>query len=370
MSLKNRITLTFISILVVAMGILSLASIKKVNTVFSAKRFSSIPQGSTTFSSSEKSKITAPLNTILSSSKTLFNINLIVIFLILALIGSILVYVVINYSLKPLDRLQKKMKDSNINSLGHPLKLSGGEPSEIKSLTLSFNKMSKKINDSFIKQQLFLHNAAHEFRTPLAIISTYSQLLDMELKKEDSIQKEMVNTILDNCSSIEVMLTELMLLSEDKQVALNDFINIRNLIQISLSELSPLSKEKNMTIKATIPNNLVVQGNKDLLRIVFKNLIENAIKYGERNSEIVLDVTDLDRKVIFTIKNKSNHINSIEANKIFEPFYRGEIKEGHIEGHGIGLSIVQQVVSQHSGQIYYKTSNDDVTFTIDLPKRV
>lgn len=370
MSLKNRLTLVIILVLIITMGILTVSSINNVNSVFSLEKLSSISENHNSFSIEEYSGKSVPIQRVLSSSRNVFNIKLIIIFIMLILLSSLVIFTVVTYSLRSLSNLQKKMKNVNIDSLGEEIKIVKSDPSEIKALTLSFNKMSKNLNNTFLKQKLFLHNAAHEFRTPLAIISTYSQLLKMDLSDKQRQEKEMITTILQNCNHLEEMLTQLLLLAEDKQIELNDLIDIRQLLKKAKHALVDLSTEKNMNIKIKVPDELFIQGNKNLLFITFKNLIENSIKYGESNSEIIISTTELDKQVNLIITNKLISPSDLDSSKIFDAFNRGNTINNSISGQGLGLAIVKNIILQHSGQVNYKIYNSYVTFTVNLRKRV
>lgn len=369
MSLKNRLTLIIISVLVIAMGVLALSSINKVNSVFSLKKLSAISESPIPNLIEKSTKNFVTLQSVLSSSRNVFNTSLLNVFIVLILLSSLTVYLIVTYSLKSLSNLQKKMKNASINSLGEPLVIVKSDPSEIKALTLSFNKMSKKLKDTFLKQQLFLHNAAHEFRTPLTIISTYSQLLKMEMSEDQKQEIEMIMTILENCNHLEETITQVLLLADDKQVKLNDLINVKQLLKNAESEVSTLVKNKKMTIKMNVPSGLFILGNKNLLFIMFKNLIDNSTKYGKNNSEILINVVELNKQVNFTISNKFMNTNNIESHKIFDAFNRGDNANNSIPGQGLGLTIVKQIILQHSGQINLETSDTMVTFTLSLRKR-
>lgn len=368
MSLKKRLTLVIILILIITMGILTFSSMNKVTSVFSLEKLSTLSQSHSSPLIKNSPETSIALQNLLSSSRNVFNVSLITVFVILLIISSLTVYLVVFFSLKSLSNLQKKMK--NANSLGEPLKIVKSDPSEIKALTLSFNKMSKKLNDTFLKQQLFLHNAAHEFRTPLTLISTYSQLLNMELSDNQQQEKEMIATVLENCNHLEEMITQLLLLAEDKQVELDDIIDIQELFKKVENELFILSQKKKMILKIQIPDGLIIRGNRNLLFIAFKNLIENAIKYGETNSEVVINVNESDKQINFSITNKSIFSNNISSSKIFEAFNRGDNINNSVSGQGLGLAIIKQIVLQHSGQVNFDISEPFVTFTISINKRV
>lgn len=370
MSLKNRLTLVIILILIITMGILTFSSMNKVTSVFSLEKLSTLSQSHNSPLIENSPETSIALQNLLSSSRNVFNVSLVTVFVILLIISSLTVYLVVFFSLKSLSNLQKKMKNADANSLGEPLKIVKSDPSEIKALTLSFNKMSKKLNDTFLKQQLFLHNAAHEFRTPLTLISTYSQLLNMELSDNQQQEKEMIATVLENCSHLEEMITQLLLLAEDKQVELDDIIDIQELFKKVENELFILSQKKKMILKIQIPDGLIIRGNRNLLFIAFKNLIENAIKYGETNSEVVINVNESDKQINFSITNKSIFSNNVSSSKIFEAFNRGDNINNSVSGQGLGLAIVKQIVLQHSGQVNFDISEPFVTFTISINKRV
>lgn len=369
MSLKNRLTLIIISVLIITMSVLAFSSINKINTVFSLKKYSTLSSSDAPELVENSIETPDALQSFLSISRNVFNVSLLSVFIVLILISSLTIYLIVTYSLKSLNNLQIKMKNADVNSLKEPIKIVKSDPSEIKSLILNFNKMSQKLNDTFLKQQLFLHNAAHELRTPLTIISTYSQLIKMNLRKEQKNENEMIMTVLENCNYLEEMINQVLLLAEDKQVELNDVIYVEELLNKIVNEMLILSQNKKMTIKMTIPNDLYMKGNKSLLLVALRNLIENSIKYGESNSEILINIKELNKQIYFTFTNKFMNSSSIDSNKIFGAFNRGNNIDSSISGKGLGLAIVKQVSLQHSGQINFKVSDTLVIFTLVLPKR-
>jgi len=248
----------------------------------------------------------------------------------------------------------------------------GNKKDEIAHLAITFNKMLQRIENAFQLQQTFVSNASHELRTPLTSITGQ---IEVTLMKDRTIEeyKEILNSIFDDISSLNKLsngLLELTQSSVDRNSLTLVNIRIDELVMHSRSEL--LKRKNHYTITIDFDeypeneNNLIIQGNSNLLQVVFINLIDNACKFiSDHKASITILLSQSD--VIIKIADHGIGIPTEEHERIFETFYRGKNTK-NIAGHGIGLSLARKIIDLHHGQIQINSQLESGTIVkISLP---
>ncbi|WP_312470693.1 HAMP domain-containing sensor histidine kinase [Neobacillus sp.] len=283
-------------------------------------------------------------------ARTEFKTQSIIYMLLVIVGGGFLTYYVSGKALKPLDTLNDEVKNINVNNLSETLAVPTTKD-EIAELTQSFNEMTDKLNNTFMMQRRFSASAAHELRTPLAVLQT----------KVDVFKKKNAHTIEDYdalISIIEKQTTRLRRLvgnlldmtnMDDKDEQSSIFL--KEIFDDIISELSSIANEKNVQLSLNCDDS-VVKGNTNLLYLAFYNIVENGIKYNVENATVDIVVERLNKEqVLIEIKDTGIGIPDEMKKNIFEPFYRVDKSRSQIGGAGLGLSIVDSIIKKHNGTI-------------------
>lgn len=281
-------------------------------------------------------------------------------------------YLIAGQMLRPIKKLNKKIKAIDANNLNQLIEHDdvGDEFSE---LINHFNDMISRLHVSFDLQKQFVENAAHELKTPLAVIraNLESTMLDEKVYKED--MKKAINIALKSTDFMSKLIEDLLLLSLLENQIKKEPVIVRDLINETINQVDVLAKEKEITLESWISNevkNLKISGNKVLLQRALMNIIENAIKYSKQSSKVeIITEKDRDEKMIrVRIKDQGQGIPKEDLKRIFERFYRVDKSRSRATGgFGLGLAISNKIIEAHQGEIK-ATSIRDVgsEFSISL----
>lgn len=279
-----------------------------------------------------------------------FNYSISSYMFLVILTGGLSTYLVMKRLLKPLESLAKKIEGINIDNLSDAIEIKNCDV-EILMLTDKFNAMTAKLNKSFEVQKTFSQSAAHELRTPLTIIKTR---LDVFKKKKDRAKDEyeaLIDSIRENTERLSNVVENLLNITNFNEVDINEDINIDYIFNQIIGELNSYAEEKNMNIIYE-NRNLYIKGNETLLYRAFYNIIENAIKYGDVNGYVEIDVENNKSNTIFRIKDNGVGIPDDLKKDIFEAFFRRDKSRSRaLGGVGLGLSIVKEIIKKHNGKI-------------------
>jgi signal transduction histidine kinase len=309
--------------------------------------------------------------------------------LIIEIVVAVILLVVIGYffagkMVEPIDKLVRQVKTINANNLqGSTVDAKGKD--EIAQLGANFNTMLQRLSNAFDLQKSFVSNASHELRTPLAsIISQLQVALSKERSKE--VYQDILASVLEDAQHLSDLSNGLLQLAQsglDEQ----QFVFTEVRIDELLLEMGNLIKLKHApAIPGTEPQKaprvdirflkvpeqdteLICEGNESLLKILFLNLLDNALKFSPDNTTFVtIDFSSDSIQVL--VKDNGRGIPPEEQVKIFEPFYRGS-NSHQVRGHGLGLSICKKIVQLHNGQISVASvEGQGTTFTVILPHRL
>ncbi|OAB43516.1 sensor histidine kinase [Paenibacillus antarcticus] len=265
--------------------------------------------------------------------------------------GGFLTYYISGKALKPLDTLNGQVKNINVHNLSETLSVPP-TMDEIAELTVTFNEMTDKLNNAFMMQGRFSASAAHELRTPLAVLQTK---VDVFKKKKDHTNEEydaLISVIEKQTSRLRGLIGNLLDMTNMNDNEEQSSICVKIIFEDIISDLSHIAKDKNVTLYLDSDNS-VVNGNIDLLYRVFYNLVENGIKYNVDGGRVDVIVNRISKEQV-SIKIKDTGIGIAENNKknIFEPFYRVDnSRSRQMGGAGLGLSIVDSIIKKHNGTI-------------------
>lgn len=275
-----------------------------------------------------------------------------IIYLFLVIVGGgFLTYYISGRALKPLDTLNGQVKNINVHNLSETLPVPPTKD-EIAELTVTFNEMTDKLDNAFMMQGRFSASAAHELRTPLAVLQTK---IDVFKKKKDHTNEEydaLISVIERQTKRLRGLVGNLLDMTNMDDNGEQSSICVKAIFEDIISELTHIAKHKNVTLPLDCDDS-VVFGNVDLLYRAFYNLVENGIKYNIDGGTVEVIVYRLSNEQV-SIKIKDTGLGIAEKNKknIFEPFYRVDTSRSRqTGGAGLGLSIVDSIIKKHNGAI-------------------
>lgn len=308
--------------------------------------------------------------------------------LIIEIIVAVILLVVVGYffakrMVQPIDNLVGQVQTINANNLqGMTVDAKGRD--EIAQLGANFNTMLKRLSNAFDLQKSFVSNASHELRTPLAsIISQLQVALSKERSKE--VYQDTLTSVLEDAQHLSDLSNGLLQLAQsglDEQqfvfteVRIDELLlEMGNLIKLKHAPASPGAephKSPRVDIRflkvPELDTELICEGNESLLKVLFLNLLDNALKFSSDNTTYVtIDFTPANIQV--QVRDNGIGIAPEDLEKIFEPFYRGA-NSHQVRGHGLGLSICKRIVVLHKGQITVTSVEGQGTaFTVVLPHK-
>lgn len=289
----------------------------------------------------------------------------ILVFVIIA--GSCAAYLLAGHYTKPIKQLSSHMRELAPDSLSRPIEVeSGGE--EIQELVKSFNQMTGQLSEAFAMQSRFSVSAAHELRTPLAVLRTR---LDVFKKKEREQKEydELVQTMETYVDRLSSLISNLLELTETGELPEVEDVSLDSVIKTVVKDLEPVAHEHEVKIHTDIEP-LTVRGNGSLLYRALYNLVENAIRYNEKEGSITIDLKNQDTAGMVKIADTGVGIAPEARELIFEPFYRvNKSRSREFGGAGIGLSLVKAILKRHGAFIAIDANEPQGSvFTITFPK--
>lgn len=226
-----------------------------------------------------------------------------------------------------------------------------GAQGEVLALTRSFNGMLERLEESFLIQKRFAASAAHELKTPLAVIKSALQVLEMAPHPSEADYREFMADTGESLERIIKTVDGLLSLANPKEVPMDETVELRPVLDLAVRELSGRAEECGVTLSVggQAPP---VRGDADLLYRAFANLIENAVKYNHPGGAVTVPLGREGREVSVTVKDDGPGIPANALPHIFEPFYRADpSRSQQIPGSGLGLAVVRLIVERHGGEI-------------------
>lgn len=234
---------------------------------------------------------------------------------------------------------------------------------EISELSHHFNTMTYALRDNYYVNQSFMKDYAHEFQTPISVIKGYADLIassdDIDEMKDYA---QIISKQSQGLSLLSQNILELSLLENEQVVRKDDHYDIARQLREIIQVMQPKWEEKNLDLDIDLKE-IEIEGNEKFSYVMFRNLIDNAIKYAYHDSILHVSMTKEDAHIRISITNQGDTIESENLNKIFNLFYRSE-KSKDAYGHGVGLSIVKKIVDKLSYDIDVKSKNNVTTFSI------
>ena len=282
------------------------------------------------------------------------------------LLSGILAYFVSGRALKPLRSFASQVEKVQLNNLAD-MKIDEDVLPEFAQLSRSFNQMLERLNAAFAAQRQFTGNAAHELRTPLALMQAQLELFSAEHPDVRPETAEFLALLREQTERLTRMTKTLLEMSNLRQVARNERIQLAPMIEEIFTDLAPLAEKRGVTL--TAEGDGVMTGSDALIyRLVF-NLAENAIKYNHSGGSVRVSVAQEPKKLLLRVSDTGCGIPEVYQRSIFQPFFRvDKSRSREYGGAGLGLSLVWEIADLHGGSVWVeKSSEKGTTIAVGLP---
>ena len=299
-----------------------------------------------------------------------FSIQGIVVMLITIAVSLLFTYWITGKMLRPLYRLTDSIRIIDEKHLHKRLE-EVESTEEIGQLTRSFNSMMDRLEESFLVQKRFAANAAHELKTPLAVMKTGLQILKIDDEPSLEDYEEVTGGMEQSLDRLVNTVDSLMFLADERSMEESETNSLSGLLETVVQQLAGKAEEKKISVHMDC-GDLNVNGSHTLLYRMFYNLIENAIKYNKEGGEIFIDTGQIDDDVTVQIRDTGMGMEQEDIKYIFDPFYRADkSRSQNIQGSGLGMSIVKLIVERCRGRIHIKSEPGiGTTVEIQLPANI
>ena len=282
------------------------------------------------------------------------------------LLSGILAYFVSGRALKPLRSFASQVEMVQMTNLAD-MKIDEDVLPEFKQLSRSFNEMLERLNTAFSAQRQFTGNAAHELRTPLALMQAQLELFSAEHPDVRPETAEFLTLLREQTERLIQMTRTLLEMSNLRQVARNERIQLAPMIEEIFTDLAPLSDKRGVTL--TAEGNGIMTGSDALIYRLIFNLTENAVKYNRQGGSVRVSVTQKPEKLLLRVSDTGCGIPKEYQRSIFQPFFRvDKSRSREYGGAGLGLSLVWEIADLHGGSVWVEESSDKgTTIAVELP---
>lgn len=287
---------------------------------------------------------------------------------LLSLLGGVITFFISGHALKPLCDFSKKIEEVQAQNLSNS-RIEENNFSELNQLSISYNKMLERLSEAFKLQRQFTANAAHELRTPLAVMQLQIDLYNSSKHPDnDTSAQQTISMITEQTERLGKMVRTLLDMSELQTIARVEEIAISALVEEVLADLEPLAQEKGINLIEKCDNVLLMGSDILIYRLVY-NLVENAIKYNFSDGTVTVTATQQNSQLHLTVEDTGNGIPEELKERIFEPFFRlDKSRSRELGGVGLGLALVREIVRVHNGSILVKNNaNSGTTFEVIFP---
>ena len=280
---------------------------------------------------------------------------------LMALAGGVATYFISGRALKPLCEFSDKIEEVQAQNLSDS-HIEESSVAELSRLSVSYNRMLARLSEAFKMQRQFTANAAHEFRTPLAVMQLQLDLYNStEHPTNDACAQQTIRMMTEQNERLSKMVKTLLDMSELQTVARDDEIALDALVEEVLADLEPLAQEKAIHLAAQC-DAVTMTGSDILLYRLVYNLVENAIKYNTPGGTVTVGAVQQDKHIRLTVADTGTGIPEELKERVFEPFFRlDKSRSRALGGVGLGLALVREIVSVHGGSISVKDNPDGGT---------
>ena len=274
-------------------------------------------------------------------------------------LSGILAYFVSGHALKPLHSFASQVERVQMNNLAD-MRIDEDALPEFKQLSQSFNQMLERLNDAFAAQRQFTGNAAHELRTPLALLQAQLELFSAENPDMQPGTAEFLSLLREQTERLTRLTKTLLEMSNLRQVARNERIRLAPMIEEIFTDLAPLSDKCGVTL--TAEGDGIMTGSDALIYRLIFNLTENAVKYNRPGGSVRVSVAQEPEKLLIRVSDNGCGIPEEYQQSIFQPFFRvDKSRSREYGGAGLGLSLVWEIADIHGGSVRVEESSKNGT---------
>ena len=284
----------------------------------------------------------------------------------LTLLSGVLTYFVSGRALKPLRNFASQVEQVQLNNLAD-MRIDEDTISEFRQLSRSFNQMLERLNNAFAAQRQFTGNAAHELRTPLTLMQAQLDLFSSEHPDVLPEIAEFLALLREQTERLTRLTKALLEMSNLRQVAWNERIQLAPMIEEIFTDLAPLMEKRGITLEAD--GDGVMTGSDALIYRLIFNLTENAVKYNRPGGSVRVCVTQETEKLLIRVSDTGCGIPEKYQQSIFQPFFRvDKSRSREYGGAGLGLSLVWEIADLHGGSVWVEESSEKgTTIAAELP---
>ena len=280
--------------------------------------------------------------------------------IIITVASSSMMYFFIGYALKPLQNLGEQIEDIQAKNLKH-LVVSDQSSIEIEQLTNAFNEMLERLSNTFAAQRQFSANAAHELRTPLAVMRTKLEVFEKNNNPSAAEYQETVHMIRMQTSRLSHVIDILLEMTDLQSAQKQDHISLADMAEEVICDLTAVADKKEITITQN-PGTAEIVGNDTLIYRAIYNLVENAIKYNHTGGNVTVSIKEDSEFATVIVSDNGPGIQQEDWQHIFEPFFRiDKSRSRDMGGAGLGLALVKEIARQHGGDVYVVQSSKNGT---------
>ena len=289
------------------------------------------------------------------NNKVDYKRNSLIITVLLALLGGVVTYFISGHALRPIREFSDKIEEVQAQNLSDS-RIEENNVKELNQLGISYNKMLERLSDAFEIQRQFTANAAHELRTPLALMQVQLDLYNSASHPgNDADTLQTIKMVTEQNDKLNRMVKTLLDMSELQTVGRDDKIILDAIVEEVLADLEPLAVEKNIKLIGKCEDATMIGSDILIYRLVY-NLVENAIKYNHPLGQVTVTAYQRNKHVYLSVEDTGSGIPKELRERVFEPFFRvDKSRSRELGGVGLGLAFVREIVSVHDGSICIKS---------------
>lgn len=289
------------------------------------------------------------------NNKADYKRNSLIITVLLALLGGVVTYFISGHALRPIREFSDKIEEVQAQNLSDS-RIEENNVKELNQLGISYNKMLERLSDAFEIQRQFTANAAHELRTPLALMQVQLDLYNSASHPgNDADTLQTIKMVTEQNDKLNRMVKTLLDMSELQSVGRDDKIILDAIVEEVLADLEPLAVEKNIKLIGKCEDATMIGSDILIYRLVY-NLVENAIKYNHPLGQVTVTAYQRNKHVYLSVEDTGSGIPKELRERVFEPFFRvDKSRSRELGGVGLGLAFVREIVRVHDGSICIKS---------------
>ena len=289
------------------------------------------------------------------NNKADYKRNSLIITVLLALLGGVVTYFISGHALRPIREFSDKIEEVQAQNLSDS-RIEENNVKELNQLGISYNKMLERLSEAFEIQRQFTANAAHELRTPLALMQVQLDLYNSASHPgNDADTLQTIKMVTEQNDKLNRMVKTLLDMSELQTVGRDDKIILDAIVEEVLADLEPLAMEKNIKLIGKCEDATMIGSDILIYRLVY-NLVENAIKYNHPLGQVTVTAYQRNKHVYVSVEDTGSGIPKELRERVFEPFFRvDKSRSRELGGVGLGLALVHEIVRVHDGSICIKS---------------